>query len=135
MLAEEDLFRTLTSKPESGEDIPDTPLSPESEEKMEEDTKDVFTATGGGGGDDDEGEEGEVIEENDEEFEELIDDEEDPSQKRFDGRGLAEVLNVYRMKLSCEVLPMIHKMRSNLKFGIHFLHNLVTNSLQFIFTF
>ncbi|VDO10438.1 unnamed protein product [Rodentolepis nana] len=133
MLAEEDLFRTLTSEPKPSEDIPDTPLSPESVEKVEE-TKISAMVTESGGGNEDEGEEGEVIEENDE-FDEFIDEEEDSNRKRVRGKELAEVLNIYRMKLACEILPLIHKMRNNLKLGIHFLHNVVTNSLQFIFTF
>nr|CDS25654.1 hypothetical protein HmN_000609200 [Hymenolepis microstoma] len=134
MLAEEDLFRILTSEPEQDEDIPDTPLSPESVEKVEENAKVPAMVAGSSVCNDDEGEEGEVIEENDE-FDELIDEEEDPNRKRVGGKELAEVLNIYRMKLACEILPMIHKMRNNLKLGIHFLNNLVTNSLQFIFSF
>ncbi|KAM7542492.1 hypothetical protein Aperf_G00000017064 [Anoplocephala perfoliata] len=130
--AEEDHFQSMTSRPDGDEDIPDTPLSPEESVSIEK-AEDVSMENR----DADEGEEGEVIEEVDDDYDELIDDDDGDnlSHRRLDGKRTTRVLNVYRMRLACEVLPMIHRMRNAVKINIPLLHTLVTNSLQFIFTF
>lgn len=111
MSAEEDYFQALNSKPAGDEHIPDTPLSPEESVSIEkaEDLKDISMENR----DIDEGEEGEVIEEVDDEYEELIDDDDadNPSHRRLDGKRTTRVLNVYRMRLACEVLPMLYRVR------------------------
>ncbi len=54
----------------------------------------------------DEGEEGEVLEEADEE-----EYEEEDNSGKLPTPKIRSVLNVYRMKLACEVLPLVHRVR------------------------
>ena len=108
VIAEENHCQALNKK---SENIPSTPQSPDMKDTaahpsgshtLNESTEDVEI---------DEGEEGEVLEEADDDDEEIDDDDDAEAQnsKLLSEKQWISVLNVHRMRLACEVLPMVHR--------------------------
>uniref|UniRef100_A0A5K3EEZ2 Non-specific serine/threonine protein kinase n=1 Tax=Mesocestoides corti TaxID=53468 RepID=A0A5K3EEZ2_MESCO len=89
----------------------------------------------------DEGEEGEVLEEADDDDGEVLDDDDldNHNPNSLGGKNSANqtfsVLNVHRMRLACDVLPLVHRVRGTIKFSSTQLQSLVINAFQFLLTF
>ncbi|KAL5970596.1 Serine-protein kinase ATM [Taenia solium] len=137
MAAEEKHCQALSSRTQNCKTIPSTPQSPDKEATSVPTTRSCLLNESNEDLETDEGEEGEVLEEADEDDEEDMDDEDvdNQSSKLLVEKQCISVLNFHRMRLACEVLPMVYRTRNGTKVSSSQLHTLVIKSFQFLFTF
>lgn len=115
MAAEEKHCQAFNSKTQSCKTIPSTPHSPDKEAANVPTMRSCFLNESSEDLEADEGEEGEVLEEADEDDEEDMDDEDadNQSSKMLVEKQCISVLNFHRMRLACEVFPMVHRVSKN----------------------
>ncbi|EUB64032.1 Serine-protein kinase ATM [Echinococcus granulosus] len=137
MAAEEKHCQAINSKTQNCKPTPSTPQSPDREAASVTATRSCLLNESNEDLETDEGEEGEVLEEADEDDDEEMDDEDADNQgsKLLVEKQCISVLNFHRMRLVCEVFPIVHRMRNGIKISSSQLQTLVVKSFQFLFTF
>ncbi|CDS37595.1 serine protein kinase ATM [Echinococcus multilocularis] len=137
MAAEEKHCQAINSKTQNCKPTPSTPQSPDREATSVTATRSCLLNESNEDLETDEGEEGEVLEEADEDDDEEMDDEDADNQgsKLLVEKQCISVLNFHRMRLACEVFPIVHRMRNGIKISSSQIQTLVVKSFQFLFTF
>ncbi|VDM30897.1 unnamed protein product [Hydatigera taeniaeformis] len=137
MAAEQKHCQAFSSRIQNCKVISSPPQSPAKEVTSLPSTQPCPTNEFSGDFETDEGEEGEVLEEADDDDEEEMDDEDVDNQgsRLLVEKQCISALNFHRMRLACEVFPMVHRTRNGIKISSSQLHTLVVKSFQFLLTF